>query len=63
VNPRPYRVLVWFGMAAADIVGLALLQEVSAPFVAAVAIGYLLRAAVDPLELYGTHRKFANLAA
>jgi hypothetical protein len=55
-------VLSWFGMAA-GIVGPALLQEVPAPFAAAFAIACLPRQAVDRLELYGTHRRFADLAA
>ena len=63
MNPRLYRVLLWFGMAAADIVDPALLQEVPAPFAAAFAIAYLPRAAVDRLELYGTRRSCADLAA
>jgi predicted PurR-regulated permease PerM len=63
VNPRLCRVLLWFGTAAADIVGLAPLQEVLAPFVAAFAIGFLLQAAVDRLELYRTRRKFADQRA
>ena len=63
MNPRLYRVLLWFGMAAASIVGPALLQEILAPFAAAFAFGYLLRAAVDRLELYGTRRSCADLAA
>ena len=63
MNPRLSRVLLWFGMAAAGIVGPALLQEVPVPFAAAFAIGYLLRPAVDRLELHGTRRRFADLAA
>ena len=63
MNPRRYRVLSWFGMAAAGIVGQAPLQEVPAPFVAAYAIACRLRAGVDRLELNGTHRRFADLAA
>ena len=63
MNPRLYRVLLWFGMAAAGIVGLALLQDVPAPFAAAFAIGFLPRPAVDRLELYGTRRSCADLAA
>ncbi len=63
MNPRLHRVLLWFGMAAVAIVGLAPPREVPAPFVAAFAIGYLLRAAVDRLELYGTRRSCADLAA
>jgi len=63
VNPHLYRVLLWFGMAATGIVGLALLRDVPAPFVAAFAIGFLLQAAVDRLELYGTRRSCADLVA
>jgi len=63
VNPRLYRVLLWFGLAAAGIVGLALLQEVPSPFAAAVATACLPRPAVDRLELYRTRRRFADLAA
>ncbi len=62
MNPRLSRVLLWFGMAA-GIAGPALLQEVPMPFAAAFAIGYLLRAAVDRLELHVTRRRFADLAA
>jgi len=61
VNPRFYRVLSWFGMAAAGIIGPARLQEVPMPFAAA--IGYLYPPAVDRLELYGTRRRCADLAA
>jgi hypothetical protein len=60
VNPRLYRVPLWFGMAAA---GPAHLQEVLKPFAAAFTIGYLLRAEADRLELYGTRRMCADLAA
>jgi predicted PurR-regulated permease PerM len=63
VNPRLYRVLLWFGMASAGIVGPALLQDVPAPFVAAFAIGFLRQAAVDRLELSGTRRSCADLVA
>lgn len=63
MNPRLYRVLLWFGMAPGGIVGPALLQEVPATFVTAFTIGYLLRAAVDRLELYATRRTLADLAA
>lgn len=63
MNPRLYRVLLWFGMAAAGIVGLALLQEVPAPLAAAFAIAGLTRPAADRLELYGTRRRLADLAA
>jgi predicted PurR-regulated permease PerM len=63
VNPRRYRVLLWFGMAAAGIVCLALRQEVPAPLAAAFAITGLPRPAVDRLELYGTRRRLADLAA
>jgi hypothetical protein len=47
-------------MAAA---GPAHLQEVLAPVAAAFTIGYLLRGAVDRLELYRTRRMCADLAA
>lgn len=63
MNPRVYRVLLWFGMAAAGIVGPMLLQEILAPFAAAFAFGYLLRAAVDRLELSRTQRGCTDLAA
>jgi predicted PurR-regulated permease PerM len=63
VNQHPYRVLFWFGVAVAGTVVLALLQGVLAPFAAAFAIAYLLRPAVDPLELYGTRRSCTDLAA
>jgi hypothetical protein len=64
MNPRPHRVLLlWFGMAAADIVDPALLQEVRAAFAAAFAIACLPRPAVDRLELYRTCRSCADLSA
>jgi predicted PurR-regulated permease PerM len=63
VNPRLHRVLLWFGMAAVGIVGLALRQEVLAPFAAAFAFACLPRPAADRLELYGTRRRCADLAA
>jgi hypothetical protein len=63
VNSRLYRVLFWFGMAAAGVVGPALLQEVRSPFVAAFAIACLRWAAVDRPELCGARRRFADLAA
>lgn len=63
MNPRLYRVLLCFGMAAAGIVGPALLHEILAPFPAAFAFGHLLRAAVDRLELYRTHRGCTDLVA
>ena len=63
MNPRFYRVLSWFGMAAAGIVGPALLDEAPAPFAAAFAIACLPRPAADRLELYRTRRRCADLAA
>ncbi len=61
MNPHLFQALLWFGMAAARIVGQALLQEVPMPLAAA--IGYLPRPAVDRLELYGMRRRCVDLAA
>jgi hypothetical protein len=64
VNPRLYGVLLlWFGMAAAGIVGQALLQKVPAPFSPAFAIACSPRTAVDRLKLYRARRSCADLAA
>lgn len=62
MSPRLYRALFWFGVAAAGIVVLALLQGILVPFAAAFAIAYLLRPAVDRLQSYGVRRTLASLA-